>query len=217
VKELEASFLEKTTELSRYRTSVRPNDPDLQITARRASETYPKIPYTIPGTPESGEFWFEPKVADKGEPVFYLRFINPESQNDKTRDSILLTVDEAEITQKALMQVIKWAKVAHDKHIRRDYSQRAACFPADQCPAEGAAKRTGTSSTEIGFKVYEDGKTAGRIQRNKGTFAEAYLISIDSAKMLQAYLNYVLTEGKAEFEAGSRSQEQMRDLFKPDM
>ena len=96
------------------------------------------------------------------------------------------------------MQVIRWAKVAHDKHIRgRDYSQRAACFPVDQCPAEGAAKRTGTSSTEIDFKVYEDGRTAGRIQRNKGQFAEGYNISIDSAKMLQAYLNYVLTEGKA--------------------
>ena len=96
VKELEARFLEKTTELSRYRTSIRPNDPDLQITARRASETFPKIPYYIPGTSKSGEFWFEPKVADKGEPVFYLRFINPDSQNNKTRNSILLTISEAE-------------------------------------------------------------------------------------------------------------------------
>lgn len=64
MKELEGKFLDETTKLSRYSTSIKPNDPDLQITARKASETDPKVPYYIPGTSETGEFWVEPFVTD---------------------------------------------------------------------------------------------------------------------------------------------------------
>jgi hypothetical protein len=214
VKELQSKFLDTTTELSRYRTSVKPNDPDLQITARKASELYPKVPFYIPGTPETGEFWIEPLVTDTGELAFNLKFIDPKSENDKTRASILLTASNVETIQKALVQVVKWAKVAHDKHIRRTYTQRAACFPTDRCPAESGTKREGMASTEIDFKVYEDGSTAGRIQRNKGLFEDGYNISIDSASMLQAYFHHILTEGKTDYEAGSRTDDQMKDLFK---
>jgi hypothetical protein len=70
------------------------------------------------------------------------------------------------------------------------------------------------ASTEIDFKVYEDGSTAGRIQRNKGLFEDGYNISIESALMLQAYMSHILTEGKTDFQAGSRTDEQMKDLFK---
>ena len=160
----------------------------------------------------------EPSVTDTGELIFNLRFIDPKSENEKTRGSIPLTVSDADVTQKALMQVVRWAKVAHDNHVRgRDFTRRAACFTADQCPAEGGPMRDRTTSTEIDFKVYEDGSTAGRIQRNKGRFPEGYNISIESAAMLQAYLKHVLTEGKADYEAGSRSDEQMKELFKPNM
>jgi hypothetical protein len=213
IKTLQALFLDKTTELSRYRTSIKPNDPDLQITPRKASELYPKVPYYIPGTPESGEFWVEPVVSEVGELEFNLRFIDPKAEHDKTRGSILLSVAEAEVTQKALMQVVKWAKVAHEQHIRRTYSQRASCFPDDKCPVEGQ-KREGAASTEIDFKIYDDGSTAARIQRNKGRFEEGYNISIDSASMLQAYVKHILSEGKTDFESGSRTDEQMRSLFK---
>ncbi len=212
--DLKARFLDKTTQLSRYRTSIRPNDPDLLITPRKASEVHFKIPYYVPGTPETGEFWLEPVVTDAGELTFNLRFIDPGSENDKTRESIPLSVADVDIVKKALLQVIGWASVAHAKHIRRDYTQRAACFPADKCPAESGPKRDGVASTEIDFKIYEDGSTAARIQRNKGRFVGGYNISIDSAYELQAYFGYVLTEGKTEFEAGSRTDEQMRELFK---
>jgi hypothetical protein len=215
VKEIQARFFDKTTELSRYRTSIKPNDPDLQITARKASEIYPKVPYYIPGTPETGEFWMEPVVTDVGDLTFNLRFIDPKAENDKTRGLIPLTTTEVEVTQRALVQIVKWAKVAHEKHIRRSYTQRAACFPDDRCPAENGPKREGVASTEVSFKVYEDGSTAGRIQRNKGRFEDGYNISIDSASMLQAYFHHVLTEGKTDFEAGSRTNEQMKELFKP--
>jgi hypothetical protein len=216
VKALRARFLDNTTELSRYSTSIKPNDPDLQITPRKASQIYPKIPFYIPGTPENGEFWIEPMVTDVGKLVFNLRFIDPKAENDKTRGTVQLTVSQAEMTQKALLQIVKWAKIAHDKHIRRNYTQRAACFPQDDCPAENGPKREGVASTEIDFKTYEDGSTAGRIQRNKGLYEDGYNISIDSALLLQACFNYILTEGKTDFEAGSRTGDQMKDLFKPD-
>jgi hypothetical protein len=61
--------------------------------------------------------------------------------------------------------------------------------------------------------IYEDGRTAGRIQLNKGLFEEGYNISVDSASMLQAYFKHVLTEGKEE--AGSRTDDQLKQLFKP--
>jgi hypothetical protein len=215
VRDLQAQFLDKTTQLSRYRTSITPNDPDLRISARKASETYPKVPYYIPGTSDTGEFWIEPLVTEVGDLAFNLKFIDPKSENDKVRASILLSVADVEKAQKGLVNVIKWAKLAHDKRIRRDYTQRAACFPEDRCPADNGQKREGTASTEISFRVYEDGSTAGRIQRNKGLYEDGYNISIDSASMLQAYFKYVLTEGKADFEAGSRTDEQMKQLFTP--
>ena len=216
MKDLRSRFVDKTTELSRYSTSIKPNDPDLQITARKASEIYPKIPYYIPGTPETGEFWIEPSVTEIGELIFNLRFIDPKSENDKTRESIRLKVSEVESIQKALVQIVGWAKVAHDRHIRgRDFTRRAACFPEDKCPAENGPKVMGAASMEVDFKVYEDGSTAGRIQRNKGRFEEGYNISIESAAMLQAYFNHILTEGKNDFEAGSRSDDEMKELFKP--
>jgi hypothetical protein len=75
-------------------------------------------------------------------------------------------------------------------------------------------ERDGVASTEIDFKVYEVRSTASRIQRNKGRFEDGYNVSIDSASMLQAYLNHILTEGKTDFEAGSRIDDQMKELFR---
>ncbi len=215
VKDLQSRFLDDTTQLGRYRTSIKPNDPDLQITARKASEIYPKVPFYIPGTQETGEFLIEPFVTDNGELAFNLKFIDPKSESQKVRTSILLSNLDVEKVQKALVNVVKWAKVAHDKHIRRDYTQSAACFPEANCPTEDGQKRDGVASTEVLFKTYENGSTAGRIQRNKGRFEEGFNISTESASMLQAYFNHVLTEGKADFEAGSRTDDQMRRLFKP--
>ncbi len=214
VLKLQAQFLDTTTELSHYQTSIKPNDPDLQITARKASEIYPKVPYYIPGTPETGDFWIEPLVTDTGQLVFNLKFIDPKAEHDPTRGTIPMAVSDVETTQKALLQIVKWSKIAHENHIRRTYTQRAACFPFDKCPSENGPKRDGMASTEIDFKVYEDGSTAGRIQRNKGLFEDGYNISIDSALMLQAYMSHILTEGKTDFQAGSRTDEQMKDLFK---
>jgi len=87
------------------------------------------------------------------------------------------------------------------------------CFPAKECPADGE-RLEGKASTEIRFAVYEDGSTAGRIQKNKGRFVEAYNVSIESALLLQAYLSHVIKEAKVEFQSGTQDKKSLQDLFK---
>jgi hypothetical protein len=114
--------------------------------------------------------------------------------------------------QKALLKMTGWSKTAHDQHIRRAMTKRVDCFPDGNCPAEGQ-KREGVSSTEIIFQINEDGATSGRIQRNKGKYDDGYNISMESAIWLQAYLKHVLNEGKSEFDAGSKSTDELRQMF----
>ena len=210
--ELQVQFRETTTQLSTYVTSVKPNDPDLQITARRASELFPKIPYYIPGTSDTGEFWLEPVVSNVGELMFNLKFIDPSSK-DRVRESVELSSAQLELVRNSMEKIVGWSKTAHENLIRKDFSRRAVCFPQQGCPEEGG-KLDKSASTEIIFRVYEDGSTAGRIQRNKGRFESGYNISIESSLLLQAYLNHILLEGKKEFDAGSRDASQLRELFK---
>jgi hypothetical protein len=72
----------------------------------------------------------------------------------------------------------------------------------------------GHSSTEIRFNIYEDGSTAGRIQRNKGLFVEGYNVSIDSAMLLQAYLAHVIKQARIEFKSGTQDKKALDDLFR---
>jgi hypothetical protein len=209
---LRGDHSEKMKERSKYQTNVRPIDQDLHITARKASEIYPKVPYYIPGIKEVGEFWVEPQVSDEGRLLFKFRFIDTSSQDERTRASIEMKPSELERTQRALLKLHEWSEIAHEMKIRRDFQKRLDCFPLDSCPAEGE-KLDGKASTEILFEVNEDGSTNGRIQRNKGRFEEGYNVSVESALMLQAYLRYVLKEGRQEHEAGTQTKDDLNKLF----
>ena len=200
------------TAFNAYLTSVKPNDKDLYLSARKASEIYPKIPYYIPGTSETGEFWVEPIVTDKGEMRFGFKFIDTRATIDKTRSQIDMSLSEIEDTQKALFKLHNWSEVAHQQKLRKDYNKRVTCFPTSDCPPDGETI-DGKASTEVRFNVYEDGSTAGRIQRNKGRFVEGYNVSIDSAMLLQAYLNHVIKEAKMEFQSGTQDKKSLDHLF----
>jgi hypothetical protein len=212
IREIQSKFTERTTELSRYVASVKPNDPDLRITARRASELFPKVAYTIQGTPEQGEFWLEPNVSDSGELSFNLKFIDVAPGGvERVRGTIPLTSQELATLREALCKLHSWSATAHERAVT-EVTKRVVCFPEARCPAEGA-KREGMASTELIFNVDSDGRTRGRIQRNRGRVADSYDISIESAMMLQAYLNHILLEGTREFDARSRTMEEKRNLF----
>lgn len=210
---LRAELNEKDKTFSRYLTSVQPNDRDLYLTARKASETYPKVPFYIPGTSETGEFWVEPKVTDTGDLVFNFRLIDPTAENETTRELVVMNLDQLKQTQAALFKLRKNSQTAHDNKIRENYAKRVVCFPSDQCPAEREKGQRGKTSTEIVFMIYEDGSTGGRLQLNKGAYQEGVNFSIDSALLLQAYLAYVMKEAKLEFESGVRTQKQLDQMF----
>ncbi len=197
-----------------YLTRTRPDNANSYITARRASELYPKIPYYIPGTRETGEFWIEPVVSKVGEMTFALKFVDVGSTAvEKVRGQIDMTLSETEEAQKALFKLHDWSKTAREQRIRTNFEKRVTCFPASDCPPEGE-RVEGKASTEIGFLVFEDGSTGGRIQRNKGRFVEAYSVSIDSALLLQAYLAHVIKEAKLEFQAGTQDRRSLQELFR---
>ena len=69
-------------------------------------------------------------------------------------------------------------------------------------------------STEIVFQVYEDGSTAGRMQRNKGTYSVGYNLSVESSVLLSAYLTYMRDTGFKEFNIRNMSDEELESLFK---
>ncbi len=212
VEELEKQYSSINQNFSNYLTSIKPNDKNLYLSARKASEIYPKIPFYIPGTSETGEFWVEPVVTDKGELRFQFKFIDNQATVDKIRGQIDMNLAEMEDTQKALFKLHSWSEVAHQQKLRKNYEKRVTCFPSAECPADGD-RLDGKSSTEIRFNVYEDGSTAGRIQRNKGRFIEGYNVSIDSAMLLQAYLNHVIKEAKAEYQSGTQDKKALDQLF----
>lgn len=212
--ELKQKFREKTTELSKYQTSIKPDDADQVISARRESEIQTKIPYYIPGTKETGEFWVEPFVSDTGELAFNFQFVDVASTSaNKVRSTIKMNPDELTKVRESLLKAADNSRKAHAKGIRKEFQLRMTCFPTDDCPPEGK-KIEKKRSTEVIFKIYEDGSTGARIQINKGTFEEGYNISIGSANLLQAYINHMITVGKTEHDAGSTDEEQLRQMFK---
>jgi hypothetical protein len=212
IEELKSEYNEKDKTFSTYLTSIKPNDREFYLTARRASESYPKIPYYIPGTKEIGEFWIEPTVTDKGELSFGFKFVDTEASIEKVRGKIDMSRPEIEDVQKALLKLHEWSEKAHRENVR-SYEKRVTCFPVKECPPDGE-RIDGKTSTEIRFIVYENGSTAGRIQRNKGLFVEGYNVSIDSALMLQAYLNHVIKAANTEFTSGRRSKKELDEMFK---
>ena len=213
VTQLKKDYNEKDKKFSEYLTSVRPNDRDLYISARKASEIYPKIPYYIPGTNETGEFWVEPVVSDRGEMGFSFKFIDINASVEKVRGKIEMSLAEMDEAKDALFKLHDWSQTAHKEKIRKNFEKRVICFPVSECPPDGE-RLDGKASTEIRFNVYEDGSTAGRIQRNKGRYIEGYNVSIESALLLQAYLNHVITEAKQEFKSGTQDKKSLEQLFK---
>ncbi len=50
---------------SRFSTPIRPNNANLSVSAFRAADTFPKIPFYVPGTNEIGEMLVVPRVSDE--------------------------------------------------------------------------------------------------------------------------------------------------------
>jgi hypothetical protein len=194
---------------SRFSTPIRPNNANLSVSAFRAADTFPKIPFYVPGTNEIGEMLVVPRVSDDGYLNYQFDFLDPTSTYDKVRDSIDVAHDDIDALIFGLNKVDEWTKVAQDNNVNRRIEKTASCIPDGVCKE----KKQGVSSTEVVFQIYEDGSTAGRIQRNKGKFMVGYNMSVESSILLSAYLIYMRDVGATEFNIGVMSDDEVKGLF----
>ena len=164
-KKLLAAFL-----LKRFATPVWPKNKNLSVSAFRAADTFPKIPFYVPGTDEIGEMLIIPRVTDEGFLTYKFDFLDPTSSFDKVRDTIIVAHEHVETVIQGLQKIDQWTTIAQQKKINRRIEKSAACVPVGNCEN----KKQGISSTEIVFQIYEDGSTAGSIQSNKGRFSVGY-------------------------------------------
>ena len=210
VKELNAEkqFLQQEY-LNQYSTPITPTNQKLNISSFKASETFPKVPFYVPGTSEIGEMITIPRVTDEGKLVYRLDFLDPTLTYEKVRDSINIPHENINGVIKALLNIDKWTITAQENNLTRRVSKTALCIPRGRCEN----KKTGVTSTEIVFKVYEDGSTAGRIQRNKGTYSVGYNLSVESSVLLSAYMTYMRDIGFKEFNNRNMSDEEIESLF----
>lgn len=193
----------------RFTTPIKPSNANLQVSAFRASDTFPKVPFYIPGTNEIGETLVTPRVSDEGYLNYKFDFIDPVATYDKVRDTVLIPHDSIDELIYGMGKVDEWTQVAQENGVNRRISKAAACIPTGACEV----KKAGISSTELLFQVYEDGSTSGRMQINKGEFNVGYNMSVESTILLQAYLIYMREIGSKEFNVGVMSDEEVLELF----
>ena len=198
------------TQFSRqFSTPIRPTNEKLNRTSFRASQTFPKIPFYIPGSREIGEMLTIPRVTEEGDLVYRLDFLDPTSTYEKVRESISIPHKNINGVINALLKIDEWTETAQQNNITRNLSKTALCIPKGKCET----KKRGTVSTEILFQVYENGSTAGRIQRNKGTFSIGYNLSVESSQLMAAYLTYMRDIGSKEFNIGNMTDTEIKSLF----
>ncbi|MDA9009918.1 peptidoglycan-binding protein, partial [bacterium] len=193
----------------RFTTPIKPSNANLQVSAFRASDTFPKVPFYIPGTNEIGETLVTPNVSDEGYLSYKFDFIDPVATHDKVRDTVFIPHDNINDFITGMGKIDEWTKVAQENSVNRRISKAAACIPIGACDV----KKVGISSTELIFQIYEDGSTSGRMQINKGQFNAGYNMSVESTILLQAYLIYMRDLGSKEFNVGVMSDEAVLELF----
>lgn len=193
----------------KYMTPIRPTNTNLQQSTFRASEVFPKVPFYIIGTSETGMIKFNPKITDTGYLNFEVLFVDPVAEVEKVRDKIVLNENRISGIITGLAKVLDWTEVAQENKITRRLSKPITCLTDRECPE----KELGNSSAELIFETFEDGSTAGKIQINKGKYSFGYNFSVESSILLTAYLLYMEELSRNDFNFGQMSDEQVLDLF----
>lgn len=194
---------------SKFSTPIKPTNVNLGVSAFRAADTFPRVPYYVPGTTEIGEMLVIPRVSNDGYLNYQFDFIDPTASYDNVRDSLLVPHDAIHLLIESMGKIDEWTVIAQENNVTRRLAKTAACIPVDGCEV----KQAGSSSTEVIFQIYEDGSTSGRIQLNKGKFNVGYNMSVESSILLQAYLIYMKEVGAEEFNIGVMSDSEVLDLF----
>ena len=201
---------EEATSHSTYQTPIKPTVDYSASSPRELSRNFPKIPWYKPlYVDEIGEFWLEPSVSDAGELEYVLQFIEPEQTSQNVAATFALSDSDAEVIQGALAKTYDWSEVAKSNNVRDRYQKEVNCTPVSQC----GEKMQGNTSTQVDFLVFEGGAMGARLIRNKGSYKESYGISIESAALLSSYFDFMITAGKQDLDAGTRTAEDLDKLF----
>ena len=193
----------------KYGTPIRPTNANLGVTAAKASEVFPRVPYYVPSTDETGELWIKPFVTDAGMLMYDFNFVTEHSDFDNIRETIELTSENIRSVAGALVKVTEWSDKALSQNLHRSYEKSAFCFPSAMC---GKAE-DGFNSSEVYFVLYEDGSTAVRLQKNKGKFRSAFNLSIESGLLLSAYMDYMAEIGEKDFAANTMTDKDLDGMF----
>ena len=194
---------------SKYGVPIRPSNANLGVTAAKASEVFPRVPYYIPGTDEIGEMWIKPYVSNGGELLYDFNFVDKTAEFGKIKDTIVLSANNIGTVSTALVKVNEWSDKALEKNLRRRFEKSAACFPQEMC----GKREAGKTSTEVVFMLYEDGSTSTKIQQNKGKFQSGYNVSVESGLLLSAYADYMIDIGSKEFMAATMTDAELDAEF----
>ncbi|MDB2467607.1 peptidoglycan-binding protein [Planktomarina temperata] len=194
---------------SKYGVPIKPSNANLGVTAAKASEVFPRVPYYIPGTDEVGEMWIKPYVSNGGELLYDFNFVDKTAEFGKIKDTIVLSANNIGTVSTALVKVNEWSDKALEKNLRRRFEKSAACFPQEMC----GKREAGKTSTEVVFMLYEDGSTSTKIQQNKGKFQSGYNVSVESGLLLSAYADYMIDIGSKEFMAATMTDEELDAEF----
>ena len=194
---------------SEYGTPIRPTNKNLGITAVKASEVFPRVPYYIPGTKETGELWIKPYVSDYGSLLFDFNFVSGQSELDKINETIEMNLENTKLMSDSMVRITRWSDQAQENNVRRRFSKIAACFPEQMCEQ----KVEGNASTEFNFMIYEDGSTAAAITRWKGRYSKPYNLSVESGLLLAAYADYVADVGLTDFTMNTMTDGELDAMF----
>ena len=118
---------------SRFSTPIRPSNANLAVSAFRAADTFPKIPFYVPGTNEIGEMLVIPRVTDDGFLNYKFDFLDPTATYNKVRDTISIPHKNVNSVITGLQKVDEWTKVAQENNINRRVEKSAACVPEGKC------------------------------------------------------------------------------------
>ena len=193
VKELQVKFLNQTTELSPLS--------NLNQAERPRLADYPQKSF---GNLSKGALLHCRHARDRGVLArathhgsrrialqFEIRRLKGE--HNKTRKSISLAVSDVDTVQKALVQIVKWSQIAHEKHIWRGYGFNGLLASLQVCVRQRAGKsatvRPARKSFSKSMKTdkQRDAYSATRVALKTGTIFHRK--RLDAPGLFQTYFN----------------------------
>ena len=171
----------------------------------KASEVFPRVPYYIPGTKETGELWIKPYVSDYGSLLFDFNFVSGQSELDKINETIEMNLENTKLMSDSMVRITRWSDQAQENNVRRRFSKIAACFPSNVW-----AKVEGNASTEFSM-IMKMARLLLQLLVGKGDI-QNLTTSVESGLLLAAYAD-VADVGLTDFTMNAMTDSELDAMF----